>query len=547
MSLEKQLADYGQLQEELFGPISADEVNSPIGPPLTTDVGNRPPQTRLGRGIGWAVAAFAVVLTVGGMYFAFSGEDGQAVDQTTVPTPTTVTTSVSGSMWPQSSLEEVEEAQELADAGDPEHTWQVDPQLSSEEWWGYLRNSDAEIVERFLQEELGWDHALFDVLHGDDGDGAADGVIRGVVFLRCAADATNAMYPLPPAEHQEAPSAERCAPTIDDLHYESVSLDLSQLDRRGSDGLWVVSRWAMTAPFAQTDPSIAEAEATARLEDFMAARVAGDGAEGYVDVAGDSHVSGEFPLLYATTSGAPYERYEIELMSGPWWPYGEMEFMVRLFANGGETVVEQPIAWRDVGGARVTLAHDAKETTENGQAVPVLYSYLDGEVTMDAAHPWRDTWLNYQGLMIDEGASHDLLYLMGDPWPVETGCTPAPPPADADALAAHIQADPDFEATAPVALIVGGIEALRMDVRAAAGASVCAEAGAPIVLNPDGSEAYRGLALGEGSRIRLYLVDLPEGSSMRVLAIAIVASEARFERAAELAAPVVDSIEFPLR
>ncbi|MGH8948783.1 MAG: hypothetical protein ACRDXF_07985, partial [Acidimicrobiia bacterium] len=42
-----------------------------------------------GRGLAWAVAAF-VVLTVGGLYFAFSGDDGQVVDQTTVPTPTTV-------------------------------------------------------------------------------------------------------------------------------------------------------------------------------------------------------------------------------------------------------------------------------------------------------------------------------------------------------------------------------------------------------------------------------------------------------------------------
>jgi hypothetical protein len=542
MSLEKQLADYGQLQEELFGPISVDEVNSPIGQPLTLDVGNRPPQTRLGRGIGWAVAAFAVVLTVGGMYFAFNGADGQVVDQTTVPTPTTtIPPSVSDSMWPQTNLEEVRVAQERADAGDPDYTWQVDSQLSSEEWWGYVRNSGTEIIRRFLREELGWDHALFNVFQ--EGTVSADGVIR-VMFLRCAEGETNAMYPLPPAEHQEAPSAQRCAPTIDDQHYETVSLDLSQLDSRGPDGVWVVSRWAMTAPFVQMDPNIAETEATARVEDFMAARVAGDGAEGYVDVAGDNHVSGEFPLLYATTSGAPYERYEIERLSGPWWPYGEMEFMVRLFADGGETVVEQPIAWRDVGGARVTLVHDAKETTENGQAVPVLYSYLDGEVTMDAAHPWRDTWLNYHGLMIDEGASHDLLYLMGDPLPVDTGCTPAPPPADAEALAAHILADPDFEATAPVAVTVGGIEALRMDVVASPGASVCAEAEAPMVLNPNGSESYRGLALGEGSRIRLYLVEAPEGSSMRVLTIAIVASEARFERAVELAAPVVDSIEF---
>jgi hypothetical protein len=43
-----------------------------------------------GRGFAWAVAAFVVVLAIGGLYFAFSGDDGQLVDQTTVPTPTTI-------------------------------------------------------------------------------------------------------------------------------------------------------------------------------------------------------------------------------------------------------------------------------------------------------------------------------------------------------------------------------------------------------------------------------------------------------------------------
>lgn len=42
-----------------------------------------------GRGLAWALAAFAAVLTVGGLYLAFSGDDGQVVDQTTVPTATT--------------------------------------------------------------------------------------------------------------------------------------------------------------------------------------------------------------------------------------------------------------------------------------------------------------------------------------------------------------------------------------------------------------------------------------------------------------------------
>ena len=47
-----------------------------------------------------------------------------------------------------------------------------------------------------------------------------------------------------------------------------------------------------------------------------------------------------------------------------------------------------------------------------------------------------------------------------------------------------------------------------------------------------------------GERMRLYLVDMPEESSMRTMAIAITAPESRFERAVETAAPIVDSLEF---
>ena len=77
---------------------------------------------------------------------------------------------------------------------------------------------------------------------------------------------------------------ELCAPTLDDLRYESVSLDLDQLDREGPDGIWVVNRWRLTAPFAQADPVAVEAQARERLEEFLAARIAGTGAEGYVEV-----------------------------------------------------------------------------------------------------------------------------------------------------------------------------------------------------------------------------------------------------------------------
>jgi hypothetical protein len=98
-----------------------------------------------------------------------------------------------------------------------------------------------------------------------------------------------------------------------------------------------------------------------------------------------------------------------------------------------------------------------------------------------------------------------------------------------------------------VAVTIGGIEALRMDVVAAPGASVCDAIEAPQVLTPGDDGGWYYLDAKLGHRMRLYLVDLPEGSSTRILAIAVNAPVASFERVVELAGPVVDSLEFHTR
>ncbi|MEA2612498.1 MAG: hypothetical protein QOI52_457 [Chloroflexota bacterium] len=269
----------------------------------------------------------------------------------------------SGTMWPQSSLEEVRQAQALADAGDRAYTWQVDPQLSFDDLWlGRLNQPGAEIAERFLREEMGWDKFLFNLFVGELDHGAADR-ISGIGYMRCGPGDTNPLYPGAAVDLMTAPLAEPCAPSIDELRYESVILELTQPGQGGPTGIWVVSGWQPTAPFAQADPDIATAEAQALVEDYLQARIEGKGAEGGVDVRG---ASVDMPLLYATTSGASYERYEIERMSGPTWPFGSIVFKVRLFADGGETVVEQQIQWDGYG-----LRHDVTTTTENGQPVPL--------------------------------------------------------------------------------------------------------------------------------------------------------------------------------
>jgi len=310
------------------------------------------------------------------------------------------------------------------------------------------------------------------------------------------------------------------------------------------------------------------------LNGFLEARVAGEGAQQYLN---DPEV--DIPLLYATTSGAPYERAEFEPVLGIEWPYGYAALKVRLFA--GDTVVEQiffigPDSALGLGYDPDGFGTDIAPTTEDGQPVAVPHNYFDGEVTLLAGHPWimSDYGLYPFGRLIPEGPGvrpttdggerngWDEIVLMADPELVGTVCQTGPAPADAAALAESIRSDLGLEATAPVAVSVGGVEGVMMEVMIAAGASVCVNvtetgdwADDPGVLFPvmalmnstitiAGNGHATGYATGE--RMRLYLFDVPEGSSLRILAIAIVAPESSFERAVEAAAPVVDSVEFPV-
>jgi hypothetical protein len=321
---------------------------------------------------------------------------------------------------------------------------------------------------------------------------------------------------------------------------------------------------AVPSPEPTTPPS--EADVTELLNGFLKARVAGAGAYQYLDVPEE-----DVPLLYATTSGGPYERAEFEPVRGIEWPYGWMAFKVRLFA--GDTVVEQ--LFFTLPDGRLGLEYqpdgfgaDIAPTTENGQPMAMPYNYFGGQVTLHAAHPWimSDYHLYPFGRLIPEGPGvppttdggqridWDHLVLMADPAPVGTACLAGPGPADAEALAESIRSDPDLEATAPLAVSAGGAEALMMDVVIAAGGSVC-DALPPWNLGGDpgvvvvedigiGTVDRMALGLSTGDRMRLYLFDVPEGLSMRILAVAIIGPESRFERVVEAAWPVVDSIEF---
>ena len=325
-----------------------------------------------------------------------------------------------------------------------------------------------------------------------------------------------------------------------------MSLDLAQLDREGRAGIWVVNRWELTAPFEQSDPAVVEAQATERLEAFLAARIAGTGAAEHVQVDPDIDV----PLLYAATSGAPYERYEIERVNGPWWPYGWMTFSARLFADGDTTMVDQQIRWSPDAG----LSLDANSTVENGQPVVVSYASSDGEVTVSAPSTWEMYWPGvgsqanvWFGILwggpepyYESGESIGLVDPVAyDSWCAANGGNPLlSAPADAAAIAQQLVADPEFEATEPITARVGGLDALSIDVALAPGGRACGIGMIEI------SRWIHEIGWDPGLRLRLYLVDLPEGMSVETLAITVVAPEERFDEFIAETAPIIDSIEF---
>jgi hypothetical protein len=335
---------------------------------------------------------------------------------------------------------------------------------------------------------------------------------------------------------------------------------------RGTSGPWHPgtpshSVEPTTTPSPTAVASFSEA-VTDSLNGFLEARVAGEGAQQYLD---DQFASEEdIPLLYATTSGSPYDQAEFEPVRDIGWPYGFMAFKVRLFA--GDTVVEQlffmpqdlalyPDPAR-AADARLRLEYvqdgfgtDIAPTTEDGQPVAAPYTAFDGEVTLRVAHPWVFRGPGGSLRLIPDGPGvpptsdggerndWDLFVLVADP----DGCHgPLTGTAahDAAALAEIIRSDPDLEATAPVAVTAGGAEALMMDVAITTAGTIFCNRG-------DGVAALE-VDPGVRDRMRLYLFDGddPGGATMRILAMAIIAPESHFERAVAAAAPVVDSVEF---
>lgn len=444
------------------------------------------------------------------------------------PIPSASSKLTSGSMWPQSTFEEVEAAQQLADAGDPRYTWQLEdlePHLGQ---GGPFRE---ELYRRFLEEKLGWED-----FHWTLGGGVYLD-LPGVYFLRCAPSPADVFL-----------DGAECEPTIDESRYETVHLNVAQPGRTGLTGIWVVTSWEIIKPYER--PAPLEADVDKLLNDFVAARVAGDGAEAYLD-----DPEADVPLLYATLSGLRYESGGFgEVQSRYEWPYGLRGFMVWLEIDG-LVAVNQLFFMPPDGRRRLEYVPDGfgtdiAPTMQDAQPVAAPYDAFDAEVRLRVAHPWvfRSSTTPIRLVPDDrsrapttdggERNSWDRLVLLADPRRIGTGCPTGPVPANAEALAESIRSDPGLDVTAPVAVGARGAPGLMLDVRVAPGASV-----ACWTLSGDG--AARGvdsLSLATGGRMRLYLFDAPGGSSMRVLVVGFVVPEAEFERAAAAAASL--SVEF---
>lgn len=475
---------------------------------------------------------------------------GEVLDSAGVVWQRASASATSDADWPQATRDEVTDAQERADAGDPDYTWQLDATLATgEQPWG------AEIFSRFIEEELGWEAFAGASFAGHM---SAPGGYESVLFIRCAPGQTN---PLSTLYVEAPPEIRRCAPTIDESTYESVGISLTQPGRRGPSGIWVVDRWEILGPKplafyellgpdylapkqVQQVPPPSDADVDALLRAFLQARVDGTGAEQHLLTDPKARPE-EVPLLYGTTSGAPYERFETERLQGPVWPNGWMEYKVRLFAEG-DTVVEQRfhVTRQDEQlGLVYGQAYSDALTTENGKAVPVEIREFGDTVSFTAAPPVTSRGDGSVEVTPAAG-SEGRIVLAVDPMPWGQDCYKDPdsaPSSDTRALVRTIRSDPAFEVSETGSLPFD-FDGRQMDATFTGKGGSCYELWSP----EDGS------ADSPSWRMRLYLIEYPESSvspsesgwNPQVLTVAVIAPEPDFERVLEEATSIVETLEF---
>jgi hypothetical protein len=318
--------------------------------------------------------------------------------------------------------------------------------------------------------------------------------------------------------------AQGFSPPVPDPDAITLDLSIATGELVGSDG--VVWRRLELPPLDPDD--------TLLLEAFLDARLAGGGAEHYLI----SEAVSVPPLMYATTEGIAYERYEIEPVLGyPLTPPGTPTVEVRLFAEDG-TIVAQVfgvVARDGQRGLEYGREWDDMPTTENWRPVPVPFGILDGEVTFAAAPPWRIDIEASEASTIFQKSGWNLAWFVAaaEPLAVGSACENAPAPTDARSVVQSIVADPRNQVTEAVPVRIAGIDGLRIDVTTGEG-RLCA-------WSSDGLSGYQG----NPGRVRLYVVDLP-GESVDVLTFAYWAGPDEWDDAIDDIGPIVDSIRFQL-
>jgi hypothetical protein len=455
----------------------------------------------------------------------------------TTPAPVMSEADASSGFWPQSTLNEVHEAQERADAGDPAYTWQVSPQLDN----GELPR-DVAIITRFLTQELGWTgyRCCAEASHAESMSwGGSENSVE-VDFIRCADAEPNPLYP-------DDPEGRRCAPTEDAHAYETVRVAGYQPLETGPGGIWVIRSSRPQPSFRQLAPP-SDADIANVVEPFLQARVDGQGARPLVNTD-----PATIPLIYTTSDGAAYERFEYEVTEGPTWPYGIVGLNLRLFADGGTTVVEQPFLLEH---GILDYAPRDKTTTENGAPVPEAYTSLDGRVTFSADQSWEDVIFGPGGpdtRAFDRGTEHEQLFaVVGDPLAPAGSCAVGDtPPPSADALVRSIRSSPDLSVSAPKTTRVGAIDAVQLDIKLRDGGPICQTSSdayqggeGPAVVaprkDPDHPRPPTWWAVGPDTRARLYAFDVP-GKPARTVAILFMAPKDAFAGVITDAQRIVES------
>ena len=175
------------------------------------------------------------------------------------------------------------------------------------------------------------------------------------------------------------------------------------------------------------------------------------GREEYADVPDQtSRASLEVPLLLqATTTGAHYKGFEFEVDEGPVWPDAWMRVKVRLFAEGGSTVVEQLLGLGRDDSGRLGLHYDygtrdAAPSNFKQAECPVRHAPSPAARCASAPRgpgersPWQESVPRYMTLFTphDDPDRYDAsLAVVADPRPIGLHCEEGPAQADAAALA----------------------------------------------------------------------------------------------------------------